>query len=291
MEIRIVTPEDATEIVTMANRIDTTSLQTPQTFRALIERGAPEKTERLVADVGGALVAWAPSGVHGDGSGWFWIGVDAAHRRRGIGSALYGRIEERLAGLGAPLLRTSANDEDGRVFLEHRSFLRTNVLSLLALDLEHAALPEQTVETLPLSALDIDSIRRLYREGHDDVPSAAPRAPFTDHDFRREVAEAELVNRDVSSVVVEAGEPVAFTLVLANHHDGRAETQMTAVSRERRGRGLAYAVKVDSLRRARAAGLRTMLTSNDLENAPMLAVNRKLGFEPSVLVASYEKQL
>jgi hypothetical protein len=34
-----------------------------------------------------------------------------------------------------------------------------------------------------------------------------------------------------------------------------------------------------------------MLTSNDLENEPMLAVNRKLGFEPTVFVESYEKEL
>lgn len=280
-------PEDAVEIVRMANRIDTTSLQTAQTFRALVERGAPEGTERLVALIDGAIVAWAPSGVHGDGSGWFWIGVDAAHRGRGIGTALFERIEARL---GPRRLRTSANDEDGRVFLEHRGFVRTNVLSLLALDLEHADLPEPAVETLPLSSIDIDSIRQLYIEGHDDVRSFSPRAPFTDESFRREIVEAPLVDRDVSSVVLEDGQPVAFTIVLANHEDGRAETKMTAVRRDRRGRGLAYAVKVDSLRRARAAGVRTMLTTNDVENAPMLAVNRKLGFEPSIVVEDYERR-
>jgi hypothetical protein len=43
VEIRIVSPEDAAEIVRMANRIDATSLQTAQSFRALIERGAPEE--------------------------------------------------------------------------------------------------------------------------------------------------------------------------------------------------------------------------------------------------------
>src|SRR5690349_13349314 len=220
MEIRIVTPEDAAEIVRMANRIDTTSLQTAQTFRALIERGAPDGTERLVAEADGAIVAWAPSGLHADGSGWLWIGVDAAHRRQGIGAALYERIAERL---GARLLRTSANDDDGRRFLERRGFERTNVLTVLMRDLDD--LPEQTAETRPLSAVDVDSIQRLYAEGHDDVPSESPRAPFTDESFRREVVEAELVDRDVSTVVFEDGEPVAFTLVLANHEEGRAETQ------------------------------------------------------------------
>ena len=281
------TPKDASQVVRVANRIDTTSLQTARTFRALLEGGPAEGTERLVAVVDGAIVAWAPSGIHDDGSGWLWIGVDAAHRRRGIGTALFDRIESRL---GARHLRTSAGDVEGRAFLEHRGFGRTNVSSVLALDLERAELPAPAIDTLPISAVDIDAIRLLYREGHDDVPSESARAPFTDERFRREVVEAELIDREVSSVVVENGEAVAFTLVLANHEDGRAETQMTAVRRDRRGRGLAYAVKVASLRRARDAGLRTMLTANDLGNAPMLAVNRKLGFTASVVVEDYERR-
>ena len=284
-------PEDAAEIVRMTNRIDTTSLQTAQTFRGLIERGAPAGTERLVAVVDGAIAAWAPSGVYGDGSSWFWIGVDPAYRRRGIGTTLYDRIEARLAQCGASSLDTQINDEDGRAFLEHRGFVRTNVMRLQALDLERAQLPEPGVETAPLSAVDIESIRSLYREGHEDIPSVAPRAPLTDEDFQRKVVESELVDRDLSAVVLEDGRPIAFTIVIANHDEGRASTQMTAVDRDHRGRGLAYAVKVDSLRRARAAGLHTMLTSNDLENAPMLAVNRKLGFEANVLLESYEKTL
>jgi GNAT superfamily N-acetyltransferase len=291
VQIRIVTPADAAEVVKMANRIDTTSLATARSFRALIERGAPEGTERLIAEIDGGIVGWAPSGVHGDGSGWLWIGVAAAHRRTGIGTALYNRIEARLAARGAGVLRTQINDEDGRAFLERRGFARTNVMRLLALDLAQTDLPEPVVETLPLSAIDVDSIRCLYIEGHADVPSTSPRATFTDEDFQREVVDADWIDRDVSSVLLEDGEPAAFTTVIANHDDGRAEAQMTTVRRDRRGRGLAYAVKVASLNRARDAGLRTMLTSNDLENAPMLAVNRKLGFEASVLVESYEKTL
>ena len=291
MEIRIVSPEDAAEIVRMTNRIDTTSLQTAQTFRGLLERGAPAGTERLVAVVDGSIAAWAPSGVHADGSGWFWIGVDVAHRRRGIGTALYERLEGRLARRGASSLETQINDEDGRAFLERRGFVRTNVMRLQALDLDRAQLPEPAVVTEPLSAVDVESIRTLYREGHDDIPSVSPRAPLTDTDFQRQVVDSELVDRDLSAVVLADGRPIAFTIVIANHEEGRASTQMTAVDRAHRGRGLAYAVKVDSLRRARAAGLHTMLTSNDLENAPMLAVNRKLGFEATVLVESYEKTL
>lgn len=291
LTIRTVTPDDAAAVVAVANPIDTTSFATASSFRGLLERGSPPGTERLVAEVDGAIVAWAPSGRHGDGSGWFWIGVAPAHRNRGVGRTLYDRIEARLRTLGAPLLRTEINDEDGRAFLLHRGFAATNVMRLQALDLTTADLPEPTVETLPLRAVEIDSIRELFQQGHADIPSRSPRAPFTDEDFRLTVADYELLDRDASTVALESGRPVAFALVVANHDEGRAGAQMTAVSRDRRGRGLAYQVKLASLRRARELGLRTMLTSNDLENAPMLAVNRKLGFEPSVLVEHFDKTL
>jgi len=88
MQIRFVRPADAAEIVAVTSPIDTLSLATAESFRSLLERSAPETTERLVVELDGRLVAWCPSGAHDDGRGWFWIGVDPASRRRGIGSAL-----------------------------------------------------------------------------------------------------------------------------------------------------------------------------------------------------------
>lgn len=220
--VRPVRLDDAAAVVELTGVIDTTSFATAESFRALLERGAPEGTERLVAEVDGDVVAWAPSGVHVDGSGWLWIGVAAGHRGRGIGRTLYDRIEARLATLGATPLRTQINDEGGRAFLEHRGFERTNVLRMQSLDLRTADLPEPSLETLPLRAIDVDSLRTLYAEAHADIPSHSPRPPVTDDDFRREVAESELIDLDASRVVLEGAEPVAFALVLANREQRRA---------------------------------------------------------------------
>ena len=166
----------------------------------MLERGSPPGHATLVAEVDGAIVAWAPSGRHGDGSGWFWIGVAPAHRNRGVGRALYDRIEARLRDLGVPLIRTDINDEDGLVFLLHRGFAATNVMRLQALDLTTADLPEPTVETLPLRAVEIDSVRELFQQGHADIPSHSPRAPFTDDDFRLTVVESELLDHPSSAI-------------------------------------------------------------------------------------------
>jgi hypothetical protein len=92
-------------------------------------------------------------------------------------------------------------------------------------------------------------------------------------------------------VLLDDGEPVAFAIVVGAREADRAGAQMTGVRADRRGRRLAQAVKIASLHRARAAGYSTMLAANDVGNAPMLAINRKLGFEPTVVIAQYEKRL
>lgn len=57
-----------------------------------------------------------------------------------------------------------------------------------------------------------------------------------------------------------------------------AYNELTATHPHARGRGLALPLKLEVIRRARAAGLSVMRTNTLSTNAPMLAVNRRLGF-------------
>ncbi|HYF78810.1 MAG TPA: GNAT family N-acetyltransferase [Symbiobacteriaceae bacterium] len=70
------------------------------------------------------------------------------------------------------------------------------------------------------------------------------------------------------SVMVEI--PVSRTLY----------TDYTGVDKEYRGRGIALALKLLAIRAAQRWGAPLMRTNNDSQNAPMLAVNRKLGYVP-----------
>ena len=72
---------------------------------------------------------------------------------------------------------------------------------------------------------------------------------------------------------------VAVTLVESDPGTGRIWSGMTATSPDARGRGLALAVKSTSLARAAAAGCSQAWTGNASGNAPMLAVNRRLGYQ------------
>jgi predicted GNAT superfamily acetyltransferase len=66
---------------------------------------------------------------------------------------------------------------------------------------------------------------------------------------------------------------------------------MTGVARTHRGRGIATALKVDVLARAKARGLRAMTTVNDEPNKAMRGVNIKLGYQAVPDHIELEKKL
>jgi GNAT superfamily N-acetyltransferase len=290
-EFRRAVPGDAEALAALANLLEVTSFASPSSFRTVLEHDWPPGTERLVAEATGRIVAFGRCRVAGDGNGWAWVGVLPSHRGHGLAEALYERLEPILREHPVARSRATTDNPEGAAFASRHGYERANVMRLLALDLETAALPEPAAEAVSLREVGAEMIRRLYLDAIADIPSQTPRAGQADEDFRRHVAESEIVDRDASTIVVENGEPVAFTIVIANHDAGRAGAQMTGVRADRRGRGLAQAVKLASLHRARAAGLRLMLAANDVENEAMLAINRKLGFEPSILIEQFEKVL
>lgn len=57
-----------------------------------------------------------------------------------------------------------------------------------------------------------------------------------------------------------------------------AYNELTALHPQARGRGLALPLKLQVIERAQRGGFTTMRTNNHSRNAPMLAVNRRLGF-------------
>jgi GNAT superfamily N-acetyltransferase len=69
-------------------------------------------------------------------------------------------------------------------------------------------------------------------------------------------------------------------LMLVANSPGLAWNGMTAVRRAWRGRGIAGALKRASIAWAAANGLEAIETANDIDNAPMRAVNRSLGYRP-----------
>src|SRR5262249_22813808 len=157
---------DASAIVGLGREIDADQLATDDSFRALLGRPAEPTTERLVAELDGRIVAWAPSGAYESGDGWLWIGVERSVRRHGIGGRLYDRIEARLRGAGVGRVETVPNDEDGRRFLISRGFELDQVIRNLELDPRtvRPLPPPDGLRVVPLAqALDEpEALFRLY---------------------------------------------------------------------------------------------------------------------------------
>jgi GNAT superfamily N-acetyltransferase len=132
----------------------------------------------------------------------------------------------------------------------------------------------------------------LLWELHVDVPGWAGMPRLT-----LELVRAQYVDRptwDPSGVLLAAdtgagGEWVALAhLTVDGSRSPEAQecdglwlyNSFTGVRRAYRGRGLAQAMKVKAAEYARARGATAIRTHNDSTNAPMLAVNRKLGYRP-----------
>ena len=58
-----------------------------------------------------------------------------------------------------------------------------------------------------------------------------------------------------------------------------------------RGRGLALAAKIATMRWAAVNGITEIVANNDDTNAGMLAVNRRLGYRPVARRVEYSKNL
>ena len=96
---------------------------------------------------------------------------------------------------------------------------------------------------------------------------------------------------DASSLVLDGDRPVAFAWITSEREGAGGMHELTGTLPEYRGRGLARAAKVATIRWAAESGLRFLVTSNDDQNAPMLALNERLGYEPRTTIVELKKTL
>ncbi len=130
-----------------------------------------------------------------------------------------------------------------------------------------------------------ESRRKLYAleiEMKADVP-ARQAEPGTPEPYAHWLQ--DLLQRDYSTLFLAEhdGEWVGITTL--------ADWGFTGVRRSHRGRGLATALKVRMLRSAKEQGIATLITETHFDNAPMLAINRKLGYRFGTVEVAVIKQL
>ena len=251
-------------------------------------RGWVAEDDGAIVGTSVAELAWTTSA---RGVGFLVAEVAERARCRGLGSALYELAERYLVEHAARKLETYAlAGSPGERFAAKRGFRRTRTELMLRLDPRAAdvsRLPEleaeKRAEGFGLVALRAvlhrqRGLHEVYAAACADIPADDPDDDIRFEDFDRHVLRDPELDVDGSFVVVHGTRPVALAFVAVRREHGVATSEMTGTLPEFRGRGLARLVKLAAVRWACKTGIRELATENDGENAPMLALNRSLGY-------------
>lgn len=210
------------------------------------------------------------------------VAVREAQRGRGIGSALYEVGLAHARSIGAEQLLVSFHENDsGVAFATTRGFSQVRAETESVLDPRSVQeLPPESVDLRPLSAVDPRDAYDVDLESTADMPSTEAFEGMAYEEWEDHVLRHPLYTPEGSFLAYVDGEAAALSLLTVDTESGRAMNWMTGTRRAYRGQGLALAVKLASIHWAAANGITRMLTFNDATNAPMLAINRRLGYEP-----------
>lgn len=298
--IREATLDDVEAIARLSTVVYPAELTTARGLRHRWASAPPRTRRRMwLAEDGGEAVGFAAAGLANTSSdpsaAIANVYVHPGRRRQGIGTALWGLVEQRLAELGGTYVNSfGLDDEPSRRFMGARGFEVTFVQRMSRLDLARLGPPAPVpdgVELVPFAAVgDPRAIWALEAEGLRDVPVDQPLDDVRYEDWEARLWSDPDLDREASLLALLDGEPAAFTSFLSDPESGRATSAMTATARAARGRGLASLVKQHGLARLAAAGIREAVTENDERNAPMLRVNERLGYRPTAANATFSRR-
>ncbi|MGI0055628.1 MAG: GNAT family N-acetyltransferase [Thermoplasmata archaeon] len=228
---------------------------------------------------------------------WAAVSVDPRHQGRGLGLALMTAVNREAERRQARTLWARIRAEDARAarFFARQGFAERRRSWWSRLDLASApVLPDRTA---PFAQVGIsfstfaeerrdapEVLRGLYElavANFGDEPRLGPYTPMTFEQFVEMELGGVTFLPDAYFLAREHGRFVASSAL--RRVAGMPEIlqqSFTGTRRELRGRGIASELKRRAVEFGRAHGYRFIRTGNDSLNQPMLAINRKLGFQP-----------
>jgi GNAT superfamily N-acetyltransferase len=229
---------------------------------------------------------------------YLWVTVDSAWRLRGIGAQLYDNALAFAIEHGAVVLESEVREDDagGVAFARQRGFavnrhIFESVIDLAAFDESRfAGLVEGVraggIRFLSLADVDLDPgyFHQLYEVNYravlDDPASTGNWVSF--EEFERTLRGASWFDPRGQIMALDAttGAVIGLAAVGFFANTRRASNMITGVDRAYRGRKIALVLKLLAIRYATEKGASCIVTDNDSQNAPMLAINRKLGYVP-----------
>jgi GNAT superfamily N-acetyltransferase len=270
---------------------------------------------RLVAEEDGRVVGWAQM----NHAPWAFVAdkyrIDVTvlpeSRRRGHGTALYDELVATAARRGARALQAVAKESntDGVEFLARRGYFERkrdweSRLFVRRFDFARFAGAEERVaaEGIRISDLaserarDAKALKEAYELAEDcgqDVPTVDPHTRRPYEEWLWNWIEAPNALLDGYFIAIDRnGRYLGLSNLFASLDDPTFLWQgLTGVRREARGKGIAMALKLQTVKYALAKGVEHIKTWNDQRNRPMLAINEAMGFERQPAWITYEKEL
>ncbi len=289
--ISTATLDDVTGATVLANEVYPDQLNTVDGLRhrlTALPREARRETWKVAA--GGVVVGWASAQLQvwatKPGQASVGVMVHPEWRGRGLGTELWDAARSHLEAIGGThVVVQSCEDDASKRFCEAQGFTMSSTSEMLALDPRMLPPPSpepRGVELRPCSAYrdDLQTFYQVDYTSAQDEPSDYDFSGLTFEQWHAMSVGHPDFDAELSLGVLVDGELVGVSMFCADHTRGRAMNVGTGVLREHRNRGLAALMKRHGLARAASAGITRVITQNDETNAPMLAINRKLGYEP-----------
>lgn len=218
--------------------------------------------------------------------------VRPAFRRRGYGTTILQMCATLAESLGFPTVGTSADDPGSAVFAQRFGFVEVDrqVEQLRAIADEPYPLPPEGVRFVSVAERP-----ELWREAYFQVALEA----FEDFAIARQVQislehwENAEINEPAATFLALHGDDIIGVGSLMTDEDDprRAEHGLTAVRRAWRGRGVASALKRQTLAWAAENGLTEVYTWTQKNNADMRRLNEHLGYRYGLVSISLEAPL
>ena len=120
-------------------------------------------------------------------------------------------------------------------------------------------------------------LKRMSDEAEADVPSTEPYVPLEMREFMEWFASPGL-RPDRIWIAREGDDIIGISQLSYPPVRGIVETDWTGIARKARGRGIARALKCETLMQAIALGVDRVRTDNDSTNAPILHLNETMGY-------------
>ncbi len=293
--VRAATPADYPVLVALNKLSYPDYGETEEEWRHWDETWDHEKyfKSRVVAEDGGRVVgfglvnhmrwAFVPTKYRID------VTVHPDHRGRGHGSALYDALLDKVRARSGKTVAVAVKESmaDGVRFLAKRGFREVkrdweSRLFVKGFDFARfatadARVAKQDIRIVTLAdemQRDSSALQKAFELNEDcrmDIPSVDPPTRNTFEEFRRDDIDAPNAMLDAFFVAIDK--------------DGRY------LRRDARGKGIAMALKLRTVRYAVDNGVEHIKTWNDVHNRPMLSINEAMGFAKQPVWVSYEKDL